>query len=202
MAIESGGGAQTDLLIFDSYELAKAVAKFPIPVFTGIGHTRNESITDMMAFMATKTPTKVAANILAHNRHFEEHLEAHEKTIVAKSLEIIANQSLAISQANGMIIAAAKDMLHQQHLNLSQVSGTIKDASTRLLSNSKNQLNNYTQLVKHLSPETVLRRGYALVYQEGKIITDAKKLKKGSEITTMMATGDIQSTVTQVNKKQ
>lgn len=201
VAIVRGGGAQTDLLIFDSYELAKAVAKFPIPVFTGIGHTRNESITDMMAFMATKTPTKVAANIIAHNRHFEEQLETHEKTIISKSLEIIANQSLAINQANGMIIAVAKDMVHQQHLRLSQFSGTIKDASTRLLSNSGNRLNNYAQLVKHLSPETVLRRGYALVYQEGKIITDAKKLMKGSEITTMMATGDVRSTVTQVNKK-
>jgi exodeoxyribonuclease VII large subunit len=201
VAIVRGGGAQTDLLIFDSYELAKAVAKFPIPIFTGIGHTRNESITDMMAFMATKTPTKVAATILAHNRHFEEQLEAHEKTIVSKTLELLANHSLALSQANGMIIAAAKDLLHQQVLKLAQVSSTIKDASGRIISNSKNELNNYSQLVKHLSPETVLKRGYALVYYDGKIITDANKLKKGVAITTVMATGDIESTVTQVNKK-
>jgi exodeoxyribonuclease VII large subunit len=201
VVIVRGGGAQTDLLIFDSYELAKAVAKFPVPVFTGIGHTRNESLTDMMAFMATKTPTKVAANILAHNRKFEEQLEAHEKTIVSKTLELLANHSLALSQANGMIIAAAKDLLHQQLLKLAQMSSTINDASGRIISNSKNQLNNYTQLVKHLSPETVLKRGYALVYHDGKIITDPNTLKKGVGITTVMATGDIESTVTQVNKK-
>jgi exodeoxyribonuclease VII large subunit len=199
VVIVRGGGAQTDLLIFDSYELAKAVAKFPVPVFTGIGHTRNESITDMMAFMATKTPTKVATNILAHNRHFEEQLEAREKTIVSKTLELIANHSLALNHANGMIMAAAKDLLHQQLLKLAQMSAIIKDASGRIIHNSKSQLNNYTQLVKHLSPETVLKRGYALVYHDGNIVTDANKLSKGVAITTVMATGDIQSTVTQVN---
>ncbi len=201
VVIVRGGGAQTDLLIFDSYELAKAVAKFPIPVFTGIGHTRNESITDLMAFMATKTPTKVAANILAHNRRFEEQLEAHEKTIVAKSLEILASQSLFLNQANSKITGAAKDVLHGQLLKLSQATASIRESSVRFFSNAKNILNNYSQLVKHLSPETVLKRGYALVYHEGKIITDAKQVKEGAGITTVMATGEIQSTVTAVNKK-
>jgi exodeoxyribonuclease VII large subunit len=200
VVIVRGGGAQTDLLIFDSYDLARAVAKFPIPVFTGIGHTRNESVTDLMAFMATKTPTKVAANILAHNRRFEEQLEAHEKTIVSKSLEIIASQSLILNQANGKIAAAAKDVVHGQVLKLSELTAIIKESSARLLGNAKNLLINYTQLVRHLSPETVLKRGYALVFQEGKIITDVKKIKQGTGISTVMATGEIQSTVTAVNK--
>ncbi len=201
VVIVRGGGAQTDLLIFDSYELARAVAKFPIPVFTGIGHTRNESITDLMAFMATKTPTKVAANILAHNRRFEEQLEVHEKMITSKSLEIIAGQSLVLSQANGKIAAAAKDVVHGQVLKLSELTATIKETSARLLGNAKNLLINYSQLVRHLSPETVLKRGYALVYQEGKIVTDANTIKKGADITTVMANGEIQSIVTAVNKK-
>jgi exodeoxyribonuclease VII large subunit len=200
--IVRGGGAQTDLLIFDSYELAKAVAKFPIPVFTGIGHTRNESITDLMAFMATKTPTKVAANILAHNRRFEEQLEAHEKTIVSKSLEIIASQSLFLSQANGLITAAAKDVVHGQHLKLSELTATIRESSARLFAHAKNLLGNYSQLVKHLSPETVLKRGYALVYYEGKIVTDVKEIKEGAGIKTVMSTGDIQSTVTAINENE
>jgi exodeoxyribonuclease VII large subunit len=200
--IVRGGGAQTDLLIFDSYELAKAVAKFPIPVFTGIGHTRNESITDLMAFMATKTPTKVAANILAHNRRFEEQLEAHEKTIVSKSLEIIASQSLFLSQANGIITAAAKDVVHGQHLKLSELTATIRESSARLFTNAKNLLGNYSQLVKHLSPETVLKRGYALVYYEAKIVTDVKKIIEGAGIKTVMSTGDFQSTVTAINENE
>ncbi len=201
VVIVRGGGAQTDLLIFDAYDLARAVAKFPIPVFTGIGHTRNESITDLMAYMATKTPTKVAANIIAHNRRFEEKLETHEKTIVSKSLEILANQFLELGQANAVITAAAKDVMHHQLLKLSQISATVKDSAGRMLTNAKNTLLSYTQLVKHLSPETILKRGYALVYHNGKIVTDAGKLAKGDHITTVMATADLQATITKVNKK-
>ena len=202
VAIVRGGGAQTDMLIFDSYDLAKAVAKFPVPVFTGIGHTRNESITDMMAFMATKTPTKVAAMMIAHNRRFEESLEIMEKIIVSKTLETLASHALELSQANGRIASAAKDLLHQQLLKLSQLNAAVKDGSARILSSSKNLLTSYTQLVKHLSPETVLKRGYALVYQQGKIVMDVKELKEGSRVTNQMATGNFQSTVTAINKLQ
>ena len=82
------------------------------------------------------------------------------------------------------------------------ISATIKESSARLLGDAKNMLNNYSQLVKHLSPQTVLKRGYALVYHDGRIVTDAKNLRQGSGITTVMATGEIHSTITSVNKKR
>ncbi|WP_431244478.1 exodeoxyribonuclease VII large subunit [Flavobacterium sp. P21] len=66
-----GGGAQSDFLIFDNYQIGRAVAKFPIPVITGIGHQKNVSIVDLMAHTSTKTPTKAAEFIIAHNRSFE-----------------------------------------------------------------------------------------------------------------------------------
>jgi exodeoxyribonuclease VII large subunit len=200
VAIVRGGGAQTDLLIFDAYDLAKAVAKFPIPVFTGIGHTRNESITDMMAFMASKTPTKVAAIMIAHNRRFEETLALLEKTVVSKTLEILARQHIAVNMAKEHIATAAKDLLHQQWLTLAQLHSTAREGSMRIVQRSLNTLTNYAQLVKHLSPETVLKRGYALVQQAGKIVTDVNELKEGARITTLMATGKFDSTITDVNK--
>lgn len=199
VAIVRGGGAQTDLLIFDAYELARAVAKFPIPVFTGIGHTRNESVTDLMAFMSAKTPTKVAANIVAHNRRFEEQLDAFEKIIHAKTLALLSAHSLLLSRANERINAAAKDLLHHQLLALAEIKNSISTGARGVLNSAKNNLAGYTQLVKHLSPETVMKRGYALVYQDGKIITDVKLLAEGAQIKTILATGEIQSTVTEIS---
>ncbi len=61
VVIIRGGGATTDLSCFDSYEIAKACALFPLPILTGIGHTRDVSILDMVAYMPLKTPTAVAA---------------------------------------------------------------------------------------------------------------------------------------------
>lgn len=74
VCIVRGGGSQTDFRPFDQYELARTVAEFPIPVFTGIGHDRNTSITDLMA-RQEKTPTKVAAAIVDRNASFEQRME-------------------------------------------------------------------------------------------------------------------------------
>ncbi len=70
VAIVRGGGSQTDFKPFEDYILAKTVATFPIPIYTGIGHDRNTSIVDMMA-REHKTPTKVASKIIEHNFEFE-----------------------------------------------------------------------------------------------------------------------------------
>jgi exodeoxyribonuclease VII large subunit len=75
VAIVRGGGAQADFKPFDQFELAALVANFPVPVFTGIGHDRNQSITDLMA-REQKTPTKVAALFVDHNFEFENRLMA------------------------------------------------------------------------------------------------------------------------------
>src|ERR1700744_5314997 len=80
--IVRGGGSQTDFLIFDDYELGLAVASYPIPVITGIGHQKDETITDLMAHTQTKTPTQAAEFLLAHNQAFEEGLSRLQKKIV------------------------------------------------------------------------------------------------------------------------
>jgi len=73
VAIVRGGGSLADFRPFNQYELAQRVAHFPLPIFTGIGHDRNQSITDMMA-REQKTPTKVASLFIDHNFEFENRL--------------------------------------------------------------------------------------------------------------------------------
>ena len=73
VAIVRGGGSLTDFKPFDDYELSRYVAGFRIPIFTGIGHDRNQSIVDLMA-REQKTPTKVAAQFVDHNFSFENRL--------------------------------------------------------------------------------------------------------------------------------
>ena len=73
VAIVRGGGSQTDFKPFDDYGLSRCVANFPIPIFTGIGHDRNQSIVDLMA-REQKTPTKVASLFVEHNFTFENTL--------------------------------------------------------------------------------------------------------------------------------
>ena len=221
VVIVRGGGTQADFLIFDSYELAKAIAKFPIPVFTGIGHTRNESIADMMAYSAVKTPTKVAESIISHNRFFEEKIINTRKAIVSKTNEIIAFNKLSLSQVKSLLQSKSKDIVHTNDRDLSALKSIIselamrkiiaskqaierhsmalKNAATSLITKNQFRLDGHAQLVKHLSPDAVLKRGYALVYQNGKIVVDPEKIEAGSEIITLLANTEIISTVK--NKK-
>ncbi len=65
VVIIRGGGATTDLGCFDLYSLCAHCAQFPLPILTGIGHTRDVSVLDMVAFMPLKTPTAVAAYLIS-----------------------------------------------------------------------------------------------------------------------------------------
>ncbi|WP_255155156.1 exodeoxyribonuclease VII large subunit [Ferruginibacter sp. HRS2-29] len=221
VVIVRGGGSQTDFLIFDSYEVGKAIARFPIPVFTGIGHTRNESIADMMAHSATKTPTKAAESIIAHNRAFEEQLLELQKQVVTAANSLVATSQLFLSHAKAAVHAASVEIIQQQDTMLGSVSAVIreyslrtvydqqqnitnqvaviKNAAARQFSEAGHRIEHYAQLVKHLSPSSVLKRGYALLYKDGQLVTKSDDIKSGDTVTTVLADATIGSIVTSIH---
>jgi exodeoxyribonuclease VII large subunit len=109
--ITRGGGSQTDLLMFDHYLVGQAIAKFPIPIITGIGHHRNTSIADLMAHSPTRTPTKAAEFIVAHNRAFEESLLSLRQTIVIRAQQLFAGQQQALTSLQREISYSSQQVL-------------------------------------------------------------------------------------------
>jgi exodeoxyribonuclease VII large subunit len=65
LALIRGGGSRADLAVFDSRRVAAAIAEFPAPVLTGLGHEIDQAIADLTAHSAFKTPTKVAEYLVA-----------------------------------------------------------------------------------------------------------------------------------------
>jgi exodeoxyribonuclease VII large subunit len=110
--ITRGGGSQTDLLMFDHYLVGQAIAKFPIPIITGIGHHRNTSIADLMAHSPTRTPTKAAEFIVAHNRAFEESLLYLRQTIVIRAQQLLAGQRQALTSLQREISFSSQHVLN------------------------------------------------------------------------------------------
>jgi exodeoxyribonuclease VII large subunit len=153
VAMVRGGGSETDFKPFEQYELAKLVANFPIPVFTGIGHDRNTSIVDLMA-RQLKTPTKVAAYIVDHNYMFENNL-------LFQFNQIEQNIALKIDRA-------------------------------------KQNLVNLKRLLQSLDPQNVLKKGYAIIKFNNKIISNAEHLQKGNEIETYIKNTKIISVISSV----
>lgn len=217
VVIIRGGGAKTDFLVFDSYSLARAVAKFPIPVITGIGHYKDVSIVDLMANTNTKTPTKSAEFIIAHNRAFEDAVMQFQKSIIIKTQQTLGNSRQRINFINTLIINKSRTLInhhneellnfhHQISLRPKMIIGNkIKDLenlkenlngySKKYLLSKDMALSHYVSLIKIMNPVNILKRGFALVSQKGKIIIDAKNIQPGSQLTITLSDVDINTTV-------
>jgi exodeoxyribonuclease VII large subunit len=114
-----GGGSQTDLSWFDNYNIAYHVTQFPIPVLTGIGHEKDLSVTDMVAFQALKTPTAVADFIIESLAEAENHLNEMSSEIVESSRLILEDNRNIIESYRMNLIPVARLMLSEQKEMLS-----------------------------------------------------------------------------------
>jgi len=217
LVIIRGGGAQTDFLIFDNYELNRAIAKFPIPVITGIGHQKNETIADLMAHTSTKTPTKVAELLIAHNRNFEDALLSVQQQILIKTFQLMTFHKEQLNRLNQVTINSSKNLLHEKHRDILNLSGMILANPKIILSNKGKDLNNlvanmksfnrmyfinqkryighFESVVRLMNPQNILNKGFAIVKIEGQIVNDASQILPGSEMTVTLASTEINTKV-------
>ncbi len=158
VAIVRGGGSQTDFKPFDDYELAKCVANFPIPIFTGIGHDRNQSLVDLMA-REQKTPTKVASLFVDRNFEFEnklielktnlfdlvkkqienakEELGNAKRIVKLSSPQAILDRGFAIITINNKIVTDPKDIKDKSELQTLLRNERIFSTVTKKTKNEK-----------------------------------------------------------------
>lgn len=222
VVITRGGGAQTDFLLFDNYRIARAVAKFPIPIITGIGHQKDQSITDLMVHTQTKTPTKAAEFIIAHNRNFEQALLSLQKDILIASQQLLSAHNNELGDTRHGILMGAKDILAKKKEMLSSVNhGIIEQSRTLLfsqnrkllqlsskaiattriiLANRKNSTAAATEKLKRialakLTEHNVKMEGYSTTV---KLMSPANILKKGYGI--VKVDGEIVSNADKINE--
>ena len=157
-----GGGSQTDLSWFDNYNIAYYVTQFPIPVLTGIGHEKDLSVTDMVAFQALKTPTAVADFIIESVAEAENHINEISSEIVESSLSILEDN---------------RNMIESYRLNLIPVSRL-------MLSDQKEILSVRIIEIINFGKEYILRAGLLPANQKSRLIsaTGTLSLARKSEI--------------------
>lgn len=134
-----GGGAQTDFMAFNDYNLCRAVARFPLPVITGIGHHSNQSLVDLMAHTETKTPTKAGEFIVNRNHGFENSLLSLQKVVMMASQRVLATQKSALSEVNSQIINLTRTLLANQREQIFEAKTTVINATTSLISRRKEE---------------------------------------------------------------
>jgi exodeoxyribonuclease VII large subunit len=190
-----GGGSQTDFLIFDHYLVGKAIAKFPIPVITGIGHQKDETIADLMAHLATKTPTKAAEFIINHNRVFEDALVVFQKNIIIKSQQQFSGGFQRLGQLHSLIVNQSRSVLHSRSMELAALSSNIKTYGSILIKNRQTHLGHLATVIRVLSPGNTLNRGYAIVKVDRRITSDPDQLVIGQDVEILLRSTTITATV-------
>ena len=217
VVIIRGGGSTSDLNSFDSYLLAANCAQFPLPVITGIGHERDDTILDMVAHTRMKTPTAVAefligrmdaaaeeledlqqevselvSTILLKQKNFLQLLGARLPVIVTNRIE--RNRSF-LQMAGNKLPASASAMLLRRRSTLESLQMQLQNRAALRLAEGTRFIQLTEQFIKMASPDYVLKRGYSLSLKDGKIIKHATDLNPGDELVTRFADGDVKSIV-------
>ena len=195
VVIIRGGGATSDMSGFDTLALAENVANFPIPIITGIGHERDESILDMISHTRVKTPTAAAALLIDHLKGVLETIEGAQSMIthyVQQKLSIVNSQLSIISEAIPRLFTIVKT---RQEAKIDALQQRIPMLLERRLLAENHRLQLMEEKLKALDPQLLLKRGYSITLHNGRAVKDATTLKAGDEIETRLAQGLIHSIV-------
>ena len=217
VVIIRGGGATSELNSFDNYDLAAAVAQFPLPVIVGIGHDRDETVLDFVAAIRVKTPTAAAEWLINRGTNALAHLDELQETVVTAVRDTVGHAREQLAYYTSMIPAASRRIIDTNMLRLDNYTKAIPLAANNLITAQCTRLDRALErmgeAVEHalqreqqrlqalgdkaalLSPENTLQRGYSLVTKDGKCVTAGSQLQPGDHIHVQFAEGSTDATV-------
>ncbi|MDR2040840.1 MAG: exodeoxyribonuclease VII large subunit [Tannerella sp.] len=206
-----GGGSASDLNCFDSYLLAAHCAQFPLPLITGIGHERDDSIVDLIAHTRLKTPTAVAAFLIGRMDEQAKLIDNLQQAFCSHVMEALSTQQTYLKLLAARFPSLVMSRIERNRTQLQILRSTLpasllltmtrRTALTEIRQRLQNRWTEYVnrhnremelteQFLKMASPNYVLQRGYTLILKEGKIVNRASGLSVGDEVTARFADGD------------
>jgi exodeoxyribonuclease VII large subunit len=221
VVIVRGGGSQIDLSCFDAYGLAAEVAKFPLPVITGIGHERDDTVVDIVAHTKLKTPTAVAEFLLSTMISFEERVIEAQTILIHRVKELIGNEDHRLQYLAQHFKHMVKDRFAGEMKRIEIGLHKLIHGTTQIIDSHNNRLklgmsriagglnvlfrqqeNRITQsghAIRLLDPVNVLQRGYSITYLNEKAVKNSADVQQGDIIRTILYKGSIKSNVEAVD---
>lgn len=188
-----GGGATSDLSGFDTYLLAAACAQFPLPIITGIGHERDDTVLDSVAHTRVKTPTAAAEFLINRMDESAQLLNALSKQLHDVVTRRMKQEKLRIERFRNYIPTIALKKISNARMEIFTLQSRLRQSSKIVLSDQKYRIKFLKQRIADASPEKLLQRGYSITLKNGKAIKDASEVQTGDILITRLAKGEVRS---------
>ena len=217
VVIIRGGGATSDLQGFDSLLLAENVAQFPLPIITGIGHERDDTVIDLIAHTRVKTPTAAAEFLIHHQEQELDMLEDLSARLTDHVSQLLYDETTRLKMLAGKIPLLFSTVKAREEVRLHRLSASLANSSVQRLEKAKGgvelmnqQLTLYSSALlqserkrielmesklQSANPNRILQLGFSITRVGGKALRDVGEVKEGDEIETTLASGILRSIV-------
>jgi exodeoxyribonuclease VII large subunit len=226
IVVVRGGGSKADLAAFDTEVVARAIAGATKPVWTGIGHTGDESVADMVANRACITPTECGHQLVVHvSEWWASHVGRPAAVLAQRLPMLLAEGEVRDAQARGRLTRAARSQLrvHRERLSVRSGSlarqasggldvrqGNMRTQAARLgplshghLARQAERVRSWQRLLTAYDVDRQLERGYSLTFNSnGQLVRNTGDVLVGQEITTRFADGRVRSRVEATEKSE
>lgn len=196
VVIIRGGGAASDLSGFDTYALAANAAQFPLPIITGIGHERDDTILDQVAHTRVKTPTAAAEFLIAKMDKCAEVLDEMSSRLMQGVLNRLLWEHRRLESLKQRIPSTVYKRIADAKYGLLTAQRDLQLASRQFLFVKKHRLELLLQRLNDALPEKQLARGYSITLKDGKAVKNASDLKEGDALVTVLNQGKVESVIT------
>lgn len=215
VVIIRGGGATSDLQAFEDYDLAAAVAQFPLPVVIGIGHERDVTVLDWVANKRLKTPTAVAEwlvqlgenalgavtslgnrilqTVSARITGYKEQLAQDAGLLPVAARGAVERRNSRLRSAAATLAGVSAGVVRPQLTRLDMTMRSIADAAFQRIASGRQRLDAMSDMLEVLSPAATLRRGYSITRVGGHAVTSVEAVPRGAVIETTLADGTVTS---------
>ncbi|HVX18894.1 MAG TPA: exodeoxyribonuclease VII large subunit [Acidimicrobiales bacterium] len=196
VVVARGGGARTELAAFDDPRVARAVARCPAPVFTGIGHETDRSVADEVAHTACKTPTAAAATVVATVRGSLDRLDRSWDSVCAGVDDHLGRHRQRIGRVAERTASQTSGALRREAARLDQIASRAPEQAARTLARARSRLDDLDRHVRSLDPAQLLARGWSITRDaDGHVVRDPTQLASGDVLVTELAGGRVTSRV-------
>ena len=199
VVIIRGGGATSDLVAFDNYNLALHCAQFPLPIISGIGHQRDESVVDLVAHTRVKTPTAAAEFLVARINDFEKNIDEMAQNVAFSAREVVHDELLRLQQRIARL-GVVQRVCVRHDAALQHLTMRLRNAAKMAISSEEKRMALVEKSIEYADPATLLQRGFTLATKHGKIVKSVCDVAPGDIVTTHLVDGAFTAMVQQCEK--